>query len=299
VRKRFVDRLMTAARARPIDLTLVCHDFLRPNEVRRIKDVTGAPAALWYPDHIGNFGRSWFLNADYDALFFKDPFIVHTLGRNLDKPIFYLPECHNPNRHEIAGLSDEELRTFGCDIATAGNMYAYRAEFFAQLCDYDVKIWGNPPPIWMNSDAIRSMIQGRYVANEDKARAFLGAKIVVNNLYPAEVWGINARAFEIAGIGGFQLLDWRPGLDALFEDGREVVSFRSMADLREKIDYYLPREDERREIAERGRLRAHRDHSFQVRLPLLVETALGRAQGHPMPDVRYVSDTGPGGEPIG
>lgn len=287
VRKRFTERLLETANSSPIGLTLVCHDLLQPNEIRRLKQATGAPVAIWFPDHIGNFSKAWFLAADYDALFFKDPFIVHNLRCTLDRPIYYMPECFNPDRHRLAGLNADDERDYGCDLTTAGNLYSYRAAFFSRLTDYHVRIWGNPPPLWMDEAPIRSMIEGRYVAYEDKARAFLAAKIVVNNLNPAEVWGINARAFEIAGIGGFQLVDWRPGLAQLFEDGRELVSFRTMSELREKIDYYLPREDERRAIAECGRDRAHRDHSFHQRLPLLVDTALGRAEGYPMPDIRY------------
>ena len=79
-------------------------------------------------------------------------------------------------------------------------------------------------------------------------------------------------------------------LGQLFEDGRELVSFRSMEDLREKIDHYLPLEEERREIARKGHERALRDHSFELRLPLLVETAFGRAQGYPLPEIAYADD---------
>ena len=70
VRERFARRLMQAARSRSIGLTVVCHDFLQPHEVAAVRDATGGPAALWFPDHIGNFGRAWFINAPYDALFF-------------------------------------------------------------------------------------------------------------------------------------------------------------------------------------------------------------------------------------
>ena len=290
VRARFSERLLSAARSRNIGFTLVCHDFLQPGEIRRLREETGAPVAIWFPDHIGNFSKAWFLSADYDALFFKDPFIVQNLRRTLDKPIYYMPECFNPQRHRLDSLSEEDHRIYGCDVATAGNLYSYRAAFFERLGDYEVKIWGNPPPLWMDDAPIRQMLQGRFVANEDKARAFLAAKIIVNNLNPAEIWGINARTFEIAGIGGFQLVDWRPGLGQLFEDGRELVSFRSMEDLREKIDHYLPLEEERREIARKGHERALRDHSFEVRLPLLVETAFGRAQGYPLPEIAYADD---------
>ena len=287
-RRRFTRRLEEVARSEPIGLTLVCHDFLEPAQVAAVRDATGAPTALWFPDAISRFGRAWFLNGPYDGLFFKDPFSVDVLRRTLDKPIHYLPEAFNPKRLDAPPLTDADRATFGCDVCTAGNLYSYRAEFFARLADYDVKIWGNPAPLWMQTAAIARMVQNRYVVDADKARAFRAARVCINNLNPAEIWGLNARAFEIAGAGGFQLLDWRPALADLFADGEEVVSFRSMDDLRAKLDHYLADEDARRAIARRGRERALRDHTFERRLALLIDTVLGDASGHPMPRLETV-----------
>ena len=286
MRSRFAGRLRDAARSANIGLTLVCHDYLQPNEVDELREITRAPVALWFPDHIGRFGRAWLLNACYDGLFFKDPYIVETLQRSLDKPIFYLPEAYNPHRHQVRTEQTGDAENLACDLCTAGNLYSYRTEFFAQLSGYDVRIWGYPPPLWMKTGAINSMIQNRYVGNAEKAAAFRAAKICLNNLHPAEIYGLNARAFEIAGCGGFQLLDWRPALRDLFIDGEELVSFRSMADLREKIDHYLAHDAERNAIADRGRARALRDHTFEHRLRLLIDTVEGRAAGYAMPRIR-------------
>ncbi|MEE3329681.1 MAG: glycosyltransferase [Myxococcota bacterium] len=284
-RERFSKRLEATARSRPIGLTVVTHDYLDPNQVDLVRDATGAPVALWFPDHVGRFGRAWFLNARYDGLFLKEPFAVQNLERMLGKAIYYLPEAFNPKLHDAPPLSDADRAEFGCDICTAGNLYTYRAEFFARLTDYDVRIWGNPAPLWMHTGTIQSMVQNRYVVNADKARAFRAAKICVNNLNPAEVWGVNARTFELAGIGGFQLVDWRPALEDLFLDGEELVSFRDMDDLRSKIDHYLVRDSERQTIAARGRARAQRDHTFERRLQLLIDTVLGEASGYPLPNI--------------
>jgi spore maturation protein CgeB len=127
------------------------------------------------------------------------------------------------------------------------------------------------------------MHQGRGVYNHDKVRAFRGAKIVVNNLHYSEVWGGNARCFEAAGAGAFQMVDWRPGLGPLFEDGKELITFRTMADLKQKIDYWLPREAERRVIAEAGMRRAHAEHTYGLRLKLMLDTLAGTQRGYPTP----------------
>lgn len=72
------------------------------------------------------------------------------------------------------------------------------------------------------------MHQGGQALNHEKVRAFRGAKVVVKNLHYGEVLGVNARTFEAAGAGAFQMVDWRPGLGQLFEDGKELIAFRCM-----------------------------------------------------------------------
>ena len=281
-------QLLSVAGRQAIDLTIVCHDFLRPAQMRSLKNETRSPVVLWFPDHIANFQRSFFLNAEYDALFFKDPYIVHRLNQTLSTRIYYLPECCNPRYHKTCELSPRDWEIYGCEIATAGNLYPYRGAFFSQLNGYEIKIWGSLPPLWMDVSLIEPMLQKKYVANEEKSKAFRAAKIVVNNIQPAEVWGINARAFEIAGAGGFQLIDWRPGIEQLFREDEELVTFSSMKDLKNKIEYYLPREDERRKIAWRAQGRAHLEHTYEKRMEVLLRTVFGGGKGFLLPEVSYL-----------
>jgi len=240
---------------------------------------------MWFPDHFGTMGRGYFMNALYDGLFFKDPYIVHILGDVLTSPVYYLPECFNPEKHWLPEEAIGHDPTYQCDITTAASQHSWRVAFFKHLADYDVKLWGNPAPLWMPAGPVAKMYQGQPVHNHDKVRAFRGAKIVVNNLYYSETWGVNARCFEAAGAGAFQMVDWRPGLGQLFEDGKELIAFRSMADLKQKIDYWLPREAERRVIAEAGMRRAHAEHTYVLRLGLLLDTLAGTRHGYPTPQI--------------
>lgn len=269
-----------------IDFTIVTHDMLRPAEVDRIKSVTGAPIVIWYPDHIGVFDKHMFLNADYDAVFFKEPYIVRRL--NADFPtrnFYYLPECCNPIVHKVYEPEPGSHEKFTCDITTAGNLYANRIAFFEQLADMhlDIRIWGNPASRWMNVSAIRQYLKNEYVIEKQKSFAFGLARIVLNNLHPCEVEGINCRAFEIPAMGGFQLINWREGLADLLEPGEEVVAFHDMADLKDKIRFYLGNESERNRIRQNGLRRAHAQHTYTRRLELMFDTILGSGKGFPLP----------------
>ncbi len=270
----------------PIDLVLVTHDYLTPADARLIKTLTKAPLVLWYPDPVWSFQKHMFLNAPYDALFFKDPYIVDLLRRKLGAPVYYMPECFSPRSllHPPPPIADPR---YECDICTAGNLYAYRVAFFRNLTDRHVRLWGLPPPLWLDTGPVASMVENRFVAHAEKAKAFRSAKIVLNNLNPAEIWGTNVRTFEICGAGGFQITDARPGLSQLFDIGRELVTFDDVADLRAKIAHYLANDDERREIAAAGQRRALREHTYDHRLPLLLDTVAGRAKGYPEPRITW------------
>ncbi|GEM_PF-456558 len=288
VRKTRRKRLFNRAKQFEPDVVLECGSFLYPDEIDRIKGLTDAKCALWFPDSVAGFGGHKFLLGDYDALFFKDPYIVRALQRRLGISAFYLPECFNPDRHRVPDQTEETSPKWTCDIATAGSMYPYRAKFFEQLSAYDVQIWGNQPPVWLDlPPSVKRMQRTEFVADGEKAQAFTGAKIVVNNLLPTEVWGVNARTFEAAGVGAFQLMDRQAGLSQLYEEGKEVACFEDHDELITKIEYYLEHDAERRSIAEAARERSLSEHTYKHRLVTLLNTLDGEIEGFPMPSIEW------------
>ena len=83
---------------------------------------------------------------------------------------------------------------------------------------------------------------------------------------------VNPRTFEICACGGFQLADASAPVERFFEPGVELVTFGSIDEARDKARYFLRHDAERAAIAERGRLRAHAEHTYDQRLA----GALGR-----------------------
>lgn len=138
-----------------LDLVISTHDYFTHEEANCIKLISGAPLALWYPDPIWSFQRHMFLNAPYDFLFFKDPYIVDMVRSKLSKPVYYLPECFSPRSLAHVSIDETDRAAYGADICTAGNLYAYRVAFFANLTDKNVKIWGLPAPQWLVLGTVR------------------------------------------------------------------------------------------------------------------------------------------------
>lgn len=277
-RKKRIKRLLEKFK---VELTISTHDLLYPDDVELIKNKTKVPIVMWFPDSVAGFHKGLFFISDYDFLFFKEPYIVTTLRSEYNKNnVNYLPECCNPKYHRSIPLTQPDLDYYDCDISTYGNPHNIRSSFFVQLLklNYKIKIWGHQPPIWLNNNIIKNLYTGVYVFNESKAKAVLASKINLNTLHPTEIYGLNARAFEIAGIGGFQMIHWRAGLAELFEDGKEIVSFNTFDELIEKIKYYLNKPEERNAIAKAGQIKAYNNHTYELRLKLLIDTVFNNAK---------------------
>lgn len=256
-----------------IDLTIVLHDYLSTQEITEIKKITLSPIALWFPDAISNFQKSMFFVAGYDYLFFVDQYIVDKLKEEFLLNTYLLPQCCNPTYHKIENLIDTEIDTYTCDIANVGNLYPSRIALYKHLTKYDFKMWGSKPSYWLTIPEIKKMITGVAVFQKEKAKAFGAAKIVLNNLHPAVINGINKRAFEIAGCGGFQIISHSTVVENLFEVGKEIVTYKNYEDLTTKLDYYLDsnNESERKSIAAAAHKRTIKEHTYENRLNSMIQ----------------------------
>jgi len=262
------------AKAYQVDLIISVGVQMPPQIVNNLKKSTKATCVIWFPDAMVNFGRQYILASNYDAFFFKDRYIVEFFRDKLRKRAFFLPEAFNPLWHKKVNLTEEDKIFYGCDLTLAGNMHYYRALICERFLNYNFKIWGVNYPRWLESP-VKKIYQNHFVAEEEKAKAFNAAKIVLNMMHYSEILGINTRAFEAAGCGAFQILDWKPNLHEFFEPEKEVVTFHTICELEEKVRYYLDHDSERKEISDRAYERAHREHTFKQRLTKLLSLAFG------------------------
>jgi spore maturation protein CgeB len=263
-RATFNEIVRTAETTQP-DLVLITYGIMPPEVVGDLRKASTAKIVCWFTDSIINLHRQYLMAGAYDAVFLKEPFLVRVFREKLDVNAYYLPECCNPMWHRPSVVSNGREGRYGCELAAQGGLHYYRAKMLDGLTNYDVKVWGRNSPPWLRSSA-RSKYTGHYVAEEEKARAFGAAKIFVNTIHYSEIEGVNCTLFEAAGCGAFQIADWKPSLPELFEPEREIVTFRTRQELKDKVDYYLAHPEERHEIAHRAYVRAHREHTYEIRL---------------------------------
>jgi spore maturation protein CgeB len=261
----------------PVVILVVLGNQLSPKTMALIRKRSKARIVCWCQDQMTTLGRQFLLASGYDAVFVKDRYMHELFSAMIRSTRFYyLPEACNPRMHRPMAISETDRETFGCDLMIAGTLYYYRQEILLQVAKeiegIHLRIWGSKPQ-WL-LDRLPGRYMGRQVHGDDKVRAALSAKICLNTLHYGEVNGLNCRAFELAGCGGFQLLTRVPVLSEHFVPEVEVATFGSVDELIEKCTHYLRYPAEAAKIAERGRQRAHRDHTYEHRLAELMQIAL-------------------------
>lgn len=84
--------------------------------------------------------------------------------------------------------------------------------------------------------------------------------------------GIPLRVLEIMACGGFALVNYQEDIAKEFEEGKELVMYRSLQELTDKVDYYLTHEEERQAIARSGYEKVLRDYNYAAKLRKILET---------------------------
>lgn len=111
--------------------------------------------------------------------------------------------------------------------------------------------------------------------NYDRSLRFNSPKYLLSNLKSARLsmWqrAIKGRIFEIMGCAGFLITEYSNGLERYYRIDKEIVCYKTIPELIEKIRYFLDHDGEREIIARAGYERTIRDHTFERRFDNLFQ----------------------------
>ena len=180
----------------------------------------------------------WYRKERGAALFFpeaSDPDIFH--------PMPELPKIH--------------------DVSFVGSRYGIREKVVTALREAGIQVtaYGSG---WEN---------GR-IAIEDVPRLFAQSKIVLGVSaigHCPDFVGLKLRDFDAPMSGSCYLTQHNADLQGLYDIGREIFTYPTVAKCVERASYLLACDAQREAIASAGRARASRDHTWDVRLRALWE----------------------------
>lgn len=260
------------------DLVLVMAQApLDVSAIKRIKEL-GITLAYWFVENFRTM-KYWERVAPLCDYFFtiQRGEFFEKLAKIGARKISYLPQAASPATHKPLELTEREREYYGSDISFMGAGYPNRRQFFRGLLDRDFKIWGTE---WELETEVGKIVQNKNtrLSPEEYIKIFCASKINLNLHSSTMQEGIdpvsdfvNPRVFEVSACGGFSIVDARDELAQLMEPGKEIETFSNLPELREKLDYYLARPEERQKIARAGRKRVLEEHTFERRMEELLK----------------------------
>ncbi|MBN2327825.1 MAG: glycosyltransferase [Candidatus Omnitrophica bacterium] len=132
---------------------------------------------------------------------------------------------------------------------------ALRRRYYLEiLADQGLVVFGGGE--WRDDPSagpLRSCYGGRRIRyGPELASLYASVKININIFHVQCVSAPNPRVYDVLASGGFLLTTEAPGLLDEFEEGKDLVVFRSREELREKVAYYLSHPKEREAVSRRG-----------------------------------------------
>jgi hypothetical protein len=258
--RRAVNRalLETVDNVRP-HLLLLGHtelfDEATLDEARQL--ASGLRIAQWNVDPIWGEAVDRHLRARLPHV---DAFFCTTAGswmdpwRNLGAKVHYLP---NPVDPSIEVLRNDEQEELPLDLVYCGHDYkdGPRRAFLQGLKEGA----GQAGIAFRHCGCLGApSVFGQYYL-DTLAQSRMGLNYSRSNEMP---WYSSDRIGQLTGNGLLTFTQETPGLRELFSD-EEMVYFRDLDDLLDKLRYYKANAAEAREIARRGRERAHRSYNAQ------------------------------------
>jgi spore maturation protein CgeB len=262
---RLDQRIVKVAREFKPDIILSLTGQLHPIVLEELGKLTRGRRVLWWGDPPANSQRWGILDPGWDFIYIKDRMAAEKLrlaGRNAQ----LLHEAMNPRWHRPVAEQKNG------SVVVAGNYYAFRQAVVLRLSKdgVDFQLYGPPPPRWAHSE-IKRLHTGKYLRGLEKSRVFGEGAACLNTFPLSEGNSLNCRAFEVAGAGGLQIIEYRPAVEECFEPGKELLSFKTYEELLEHIDRARTFPSETCAIRKAGAARALAQHTYKHRLMVILK----------------------------
>lgn len=259
------------------ELALTIVGYKLPKIIIQLLNQYGIKTSLWLTEDPYNLDRSIGLINDFEYLFTIDTAALEYYQKIGHKKAYHLPLAANTDVFNPQKVEEE----FKSDICFVGYPYPDRLkilEFLLLNTSYKISVVGNWSRYLRNYRQNKNLIINEgWVEPPKVADYYNGAKIVLNSHRPSNLRqnknklgivgkSINNRTFDVAACAAFQLIEFKEDLANHFVENKEIVAFRDMEELVDKIHYYMAADIERTNIANKARDRVLKEHTFQHRI---------------------------------
>ncbi len=262
---RVGQKILKLAKEFKPEVVLSVTGLLHPVVLEELGKFARGRRVIWWGDPPANSQKWGILDPGWDWVYVKDRAAekkLRLVGRNAH----LLHEAMNPRWHKP--VAEQKNGT----VVIAGNYYAFRQAIILRLVGegIDFGLYGSRPPRWANPE-IKKMHTGKYLTGEEKSRVFGEGAACLNTFSLAEGNSLNCRAFEVAGAGGLQIIEYRSVIEECFEPGKELLTFQTYEELLDHIERARSHPHEMQPIREAGARRALAEHTYRHRLQVILD----------------------------
>ena len=232
----------------------------------------------WYPDPVIPEWLPSYVKAS-DIFFTMSEGLIEDFKRLGAEHVFWLTQAFEPSFFQIKEITPEDINTFSADVTFVGNLgskpqYLPRRKSLERIINegFQLKWWGPRIPrklstVLLLSGKLGRSYGGKFVWGEEYAKVAKLSKIfLASDSQPDIRKSMSARMYTAAGCGAFYMCKHVEGIEEVLEPDKEIITFYSDDEMIDKIKYYLPEGEKRKKIAEAGRQRVLKEHTYELRI---------------------------------
>ncbi len=220
-----------------------------------------------------------------NASFYDYVFVTGSEGieffKKTTKRLDMLPFACDPDYHKPMKVTNSTKDKYRYDVCFVGSgwkdLYPNRIKLLEGLTDFKLGVWGPGWETLSSTSPLKKFIFGAQLRTSEWVKLFSISKIVFHSHFqdPLKLmpnYQINPRVFEALACGSFLVVDDQKDISRLFKNGKHLVTYKDIDDLKAKVAYYLDNEDERKRIADRGRKEVLERHTYKHRIQDILST---------------------------
>lgn len=262
-------RLLKSIEVAEADLVLVTGGYdIDEGLVEVLRSATGVKLANWFTDDMRRIDEILPAARAYDSVFVVGTDVAQACERSFGKTVEVLPLGADPSVYRPLKSRDQ----YRANVVFAGGATAERERHLSELLEFGLALWG---PGWRKT-SLRDYCRGEIKSTAEFVRAYGGASVAVNLHHGlGDKAGVgascNQRVFELSAMGVPQVVDERGDLPGYFEVGREVVTFSSPRELKERVQELLQAPQTAEELGAAARRKVLARHTQMHRMRRILE----------------------------
>jgi len=209
-----------------------------------------------------------------------DSSMINRIKYFAETPVYYYPGATNKNIYRFLDnipankIEQYKSKISYCSAAYSGNaMGVYRGAILKHLSEMGLKIYGDTK--WFRiaehfPEIKKNLYASGFVNAEELNIIYNLSEIFISIGNPILLDGISQRVFDCAAAKCFQITEWKKDLYNCFNED-EIVSFKSVPELKEKVSWYLEHQSERSKIAERAYEKVVNNYQFSHLVKKILE----------------------------